>query len=77
MINLIKGMHEGAQASLRIKGEIVSQFPLETGLKQGSVFSPLLFNIFFGVIIDIWKKEVEALGVDILVRMLKSSMAKE
>jgi hypothetical protein len=69
MINLIKGMHKGAQASLRIKGEIVSQFPLNTGLKQGSSFSPLFFNIFFGVIIDIWKKEVEALGVDILVRI--------
>ena len=49
LIDLIKGLLVGSAAAIRIKGEIVADFSLDMGLKQGSVFSPLLFNIFLAV----------------------------
>jgi hypothetical protein len=36
---------------------------LERGSKQGSVFAPLLFNIFFGAVIESTRKRVQHLGV--------------
>ena len=43
---MIKGLHVGAQARVREAGQFSEAFPLQMGLKQGSVFAPLLFNIF-------------------------------
>ena len=51
MVGLIKGLHVGAKARVREGGEFSAEFELEMGLKQGSVFAPILFNIFFGAII--------------------------
>jgi hypothetical protein len=38
LIGLIKGLLDGSEAAIRIKGEIVGKFSLDMGLKQGSVF---------------------------------------
>jgi hypothetical protein len=51
LLALIIAIHDGAQASVRVNGELLEQFRLESGLKQGSIFAPLFFNIFFGAII--------------------------
>ena len=50
LVELIRQMHEGAQAKVRIDGELSEPFMLKNGLKQGSVLSPLLFNIYMGAI---------------------------
>ena len=46
LINVIKGLHVGAQARVREAGQFSEALPLQMGLKQGSLFAPLLFNIF-------------------------------
>ena len=51
LINLIKGIHVGAQAKVKDSGVFSEPFELKRGLKQGSCFAPILFNIFFGAII--------------------------
>jgi hypothetical protein len=48
---------------VRVDGAMSEAFNLERGLKQGSVFAPLLFNIFFGAIIESTRKRVRHLGV--------------
>lgn len=52
MITIIKNLHVGAQAKVKVNGNLSESFQLERGLKQGSVFAPLLFNIFFGAIVE-------------------------
>jgi hypothetical protein len=59
-IGLIKGLLVDSKAAIRIKGEIVGNFSLDMGLKQGSIFSPLLF---FGAMIDAWQKELAGKGI--------------
>ena len=58
LIAVIRGLMVGSKAYVRVNGILAEPFDLECGLKQGSVFAPLLFNIFFGAIIEIFHKKV-------------------
>ena len=75
MIQLIRGLLDGSRANIRIKGKIVHGFDLNTGLKQGSVFSPLLFNIFFGAIINAWQVECNGKGIPLVFNLQGNFMS--
>ena len=49
---MLRAMYEGSQSSVLVNGLPSGSFSLLQGLKQGSVLSPLLFNIFINDIID-------------------------
>ena len=66
LVVLIAALHEGTMARVCIDGELSEPFLLKRGLKQGSLLSPYLFNIFFGVIINAARKtysDVRGAGV--------------
>jgi hypothetical protein len=50
LLKLIRHLHEGAKAQVFLEGMLSEPFELFNGLKQGSVISPILFNIFMGAI---------------------------
>jgi hypothetical protein len=83
LLTVIKNLHVGAFAKVKIKsatGEDIFSEALELlrGLKQGSVFAPLLFNIFFGAIIQAFHRECEkstiALGVNFGYDLCKNTL---
>jgi hypothetical protein len=51
LIALVKSLHEGATACVKVNGQLSSPITLGTDLKQGAVLSPMLFNIMFGAIV--------------------------
>jgi hypothetical protein len=52
LVKIVISFHEGAIARLRLDGNLSElDTPLQRGLKQGSVLSPVLFNVFMGTIV--------------------------
>ena len=47
MVNIIRHLHSNMEASVRIKGTLSEPFKVDTGLKQGCVLAPFLFNMYF------------------------------
>jgi hypothetical protein len=44
-LNIIKGIYNKQRAKIILNGEQLKLFPLKSGLRQGCLLSPLLFNI--------------------------------
>ena len=63
---LVKDLHTGAMATIKQGATLSTPFLLQRGLKQGSVFAPLLFNIFLGAVLHSCESQYKlnpALGV--------------
>ncbi|EYC27241.1 hypothetical protein Y032_0009g600 [Ancylostoma ceylanicum] len=45
IVRLLQATYNGSSSSVRIKNELSEEFPIKTGVRQGDVISPQLFNI--------------------------------
>ena len=50
LINAVKSMYKNAKTSVKVNGVGGRDFPVEVGIHQGSVLSPLLFIIVMEVL---------------------------
>uniref|UniRef100_A0A8C4T6W1 Reverse transcriptase n=1 Tax=Erpetoichthys calabaricus TaxID=27687 RepID=A0A8C4T6W1_ERPCA len=47
---LLQALYDGSTSSVRIQNDMSEEFPIRTGVRQGDVASPLLFNIVIDAI---------------------------
>jgi hypothetical protein len=74
LLRNIRQFHEGAEAKIRFEnGELSEAFLLAVGLKQGAVFSPKLFSIFFGCITKAAKVNYDKLGLGVNVEITREN----
>ena len=68
VVKIIEQFNVGSQAKVQALGEVSTSFPLNNGVKQGSVISPCLYNIFMGAIITfaVNKMKIDGLGVKVM-----------
>ena len=52
LVNILKNMHSGMQASVRVDGILSDPFRISNGLKQGCVLAPFLFNLYFNKVMQ-------------------------
>ena len=73
-ITVIGNFHDGARARVRADGVLSEAFALNTGVKQWSVLSPTLFNIFLGAIVHAARQA--SLGVPLKFSMSDSLLGE-
>ena len=78
MISVIRQFHDGMRACVRLDDRVCSWwFAVEQALRQGCVLAPLLFNIFFAVVINLASArfKVNKCIMDALARLRKETEA--
>ena len=58
-LNIVKAIYDKPTANIILSGEKLKEFPLGSGIRQGSPLSPLLFNIVLEVLATAIKEEKE------------------
>jgi hypothetical protein len=61
MIRALRSLYNNAQSCIKLNGDLTDWFSVNTGLKQGYIISPLLFNIYINDLMN----AVKALNVGI------------
>ncbi|CAF2069980.1 unnamed protein product [Rotaria magnacalcarata] len=60
LINLLKMLYKDSIAKVKVNGEVSDRFEMKTGVMQGGIPSPILFNILFDFII---RRVIDEAGV--------------
>ena len=68
VVRLIVDLHDGTGCVVRNRGKISSRFEVTTGVRQGYVMSPVLFNLFMGRIMRETLDKFEGGGIEIAYR---------
>jgi hypothetical protein len=63
IVELLKQMHEGSTARIRLDGELSRYIKLASGLKQGCGGAPCLFDIFFGAVLWVIGERLKEAGI--------------
>src|SRR2546425_5032911 len=79
MVNVIKSLYEGFTTAVKRNVEESESFEIKVGVHQGSVLSPILFNIVMQAVADNFKKGLpwELLCADDLVLLAESRLELE
>ena len=64
-LNIIKAIYDKPTANIILSGEKLKAFPLKSGIRQGSPFSPILLNLVLEVLATEIKEEKEIKGIQI------------
>ena len=64
-LNVVKVIYDKPTANIILNGEKLKAFPLRSGTRQGSPFSPLLFNIVLEVLATTIREEKGIKGIHI------------
>ena len=73
---LIKCFYEGSSASVRSEGCMSDWFEVSTGLRQGYLLSPALFNVFIDFVVRRALAGMEKYGVKIQYKMPDGRMSR-
>ena len=68
MLRIVKSVHEGMEAEVRVGTSLSDSFEVRNGLWQGCTLAPTLFNIYFSAVVASWRRGDTEAGVDVLFR---------
>jgi len=68
LVNVLKSLHEGNEARVIVGGELTESFPVTSGVRQGCVAAPLLFNIFMTAMLTLVDRRLLDRGISVNYR---------
>jgi hypothetical protein len=72
--NMIKAIYDKPIANIILNGNQLKLFPLKSGMRQGCLLSPLLFNIVLDFLATTMRQEQEIKGIQIGKEEVKPSL---
>ena len=63
MVRILESLYSKTTGRVRVKGMLGAEFDLRTGVRQGCVISPLLFNIYLNHILKRAERELKEKGL--------------
>ena len=66
LVCILKSLHEGTKGAVGAYGRVSSEFDVTTGVRQGDVLAPVLFNLFFDAVIAATMSAHPGFGVRML-----------
>ena len=68
LVKRIQSLHEGMKAEARVEGSTTLVIEVNNGLRQGCKVAPSLFNLYFNLVIEEWRKRCQPFGVEVMYR---------
>ena len=59
LVQLISSFHSGMTAKVRVGSSHTGSIPVNNGLRQGCSMAPVLFNLFFELVLETWRMEMD------------------
>ena len=69
MVRIIKSLHNGMLASVRVRGGVSESFVVSNGLRQGCALAPMLFNLYFAAVVRHWQSVSSVPGFPLRYRI--------
>ena len=69
MLSLIKSLHEGMNAVVRVGDSITDPIAVSNGLRQGCTLAPMLFNLYFSAVVRCWRDRCPQAGITVKYRV--------
>ncbi|XP_065182367.1 uncharacterized protein LOC135813077 [Sycon ciliatum] len=63
-VTLVKSFHTDMLASVRVAGGCTDPISVQNGLRQGCVMAPVLFNLYFGLVMERWRSVLRERGIE-------------
>ena len=70
LLSIIQALHEDSNAAVRAYGKISDKFLITSGVRQGCVLAPTLFNFYFDIAIHMALDELRSQGKGITIAYL-------
>ena len=69
MLSVIKSLHEGMTAVVRVGDSCTDGIEVTNGLRQGCTLAPILFNLYFSAMVRCWRSRCPQAGVTVKFRV--------
>jgi hypothetical protein len=73
-LNIVKAIYDKPTANIILNSENLRLFPLKSGMRQGCLLSPLLYNIVLEFLARAIKQEEEIKGIQICKETVKIAL---
>ena len=69
IINILKAFHDDTQGVVKFEGHMSNEFSIRTGVKQGHILSPLLFNLYLNAITKSVSETHKHIGAQVMYNL--------
>ena len=69
LVRLMKALYHDTQSTVRVEGELTEWFRVNTGIRQGCLMSPMLFNVYIDHVVRKSLTDLEKHGIEVAYRM--------